>query len=230
MSYSNNWLQSLKESYMAEAKAEFENHDDCVEHFKSNGMSAADAQRKCHALSRNEESRKDNFREEVELTNDLMAIIQALCEEAGVDMKELMEETRKEMENLGKASGWDKPAPAGAPHGKLAANARDVIVKARMAQLGKRKDRDALKTGEMTAHQIEMGGEDMLHEPTAKERAKGAPAARMDMKGYDRVQDSIEKISDKFTAARARREEMQRMMDAVKKSKSGKKTARKNKR
>jgi len=28
MSYSNNWLQTLKESYMAEAKAQFENHEE----------------------------------------------------------------------------------------------------------------------------------------------------------------------------------------------------------
>ena len=194
MSYSNNWLQSIKESYKASAQTE-----------------------------------NSNLQEEVELTNDLVAIIQALCEEAGVDMKELMEETREEMKNLGHAFGWEKAAPAGAPHGKLAANARDVIVKARMAQLGKRKDRGALKTGEMTAHQIEMGGEDMIHEPTAAERAKGAPAARIDVKGYDKVQDSIEQISDKFTMARARQEEAKRIMAAVNKSKSGKKPTGKNK-
>jgi hypothetical protein len=119
----------------------------------------------------------------------------------GLDMMTLVEETRKEMENLGRAYSWDKPAPEGV----MASTDRLARVKANMARLGKRRERGALKTGEETAYKIEMGGEDLVHEPTAKERAKGAPSARVDPKGYDKVQDSIEKISDKFTTARAKK-------------------------
>lgn len=132
---------------------------------------------------------------------ELLAILDTLCEMAGLDMMTLVEETRKEMENLGHAYGWDKPAPEGV----LASTDRLARVKANMARLGKRRERGALKTGEETAYKIEMGGEDLVHEPSAKERAKGAPSARVDPKGYDKVQDSIEKISDKFTMDRAKK-------------------------
>jgi len=135
----------------------------------------------------------------------MLVIRDVICEEVGVDMTTQVEETIEQMKNLGRASGWDQPAPAGEPHGRLAANARDILVKANMARLGKRRDRGAIKSGEETAYKIEMGGEDLVHEPTAKERAEGAPSARVDPKAYDRVQNSIEKISDKFTMARAKK-------------------------
>lgn len=136
-----------------------------------------------------------------EQNEELLAILDTLCEMAGLDMVALVEETRKEMENLGRAYSWDKPAPEGV----LASTDRLARVKANMARLGKRRERGALKTGEETAYRIEMGGEDLVHEPSAKERAKGAPSARVDPKGYDKVQDSIEKISDKFTMDRAKK-------------------------
>ena len=139
---------------------------------------------------------------------ELLAILDTLCEMAGLDMVALVEETRKEMENLGHAYGWDQPAPEGV----MARTDRLARVKANMARLGKRKDRGTLKAGEETAYRIEMGGEDLVHEPTAKERAKGAPSARVDPRGFDKVQDSIEKISDKFTMKRAR----QNAFDAMK--------------
>jgi hypothetical protein len=142
-----------------------------------------------------------------EQNEELLAILDTLCEMAGLDMVALVEETRKEMENLGHAYGWDQPAPEGV----MARTDRLARVKANMARLGKRRERGALKTGEETAYKIEMGGEDLVHEPTAKERAKGAPAARRDMAGYDKVQDSIEKISDKFTLAKAKKEKQNKI-------------------
>jgi len=142
-----------------------------------------------------------------EQNEELLAILDTLCEMAGLDMMTLVEETRKEMENLGHAYGWDQPAPEGV----MASTDRLARVRANMARLGKRRERGALKTGEETAYKIEMGGEDLVHEPTAKERAKGAPSARVDPKGYDKVQDSIEKISDKFTLAKAKKEKQNKI-------------------
>ena len=111
-------------------------------------------------------------------TETLLAIIEVLCEELDIDVNVLMEETREEMKNLGHASGWDQPAPAAAPHGRLAANARDILVKAARAR-GTRSQReaaaaraDAIPAGEETAYKLEMG-KDRLHEPTAARRARG---------------------------------------------------------
>ena len=135
-----------------------------------------------------------------EQNEELLAILDTLCEMVGLDMMTLVEETRKEMDDLGRAYSWDKPAPEGV----MASTDRLARVKANMARLGKRRERGALKTGEETAYKIEMGGEDLIHEPTAKERAKGAPSTRVDPEGYDKVQNSIEDIADKFTMERHR--------------------------
>jgi hypothetical protein len=167
-----------------------------------------EAKKEADEIKKEIESRGEDDGEEkadvAQQNEELLAILDTLCEMVGLDMMTLVEETRKEMENLGRAYSWDEPAPVAAPHGKLAANARDVILLRNKARLGTRREREALKTGEDTAYKIEMGGEDRRHEPTAKERAKGAPSTRVDQKGYDKVQDSIEKISDKFTMDRAK--------------------------
>lgn len=218
MSYSNNWLQSLTESYMAEAKAEFENHEDCVEHFKNNGMSAADAQRKCHALN------KDNFKEEIELTNRLMSIIEVLCEEAGLDANELMEETIKQMEDMGRAYGWENPAP----EGEGAASARLARVKASMKRLGKRNTRYSIKTGAETARDIEDKGP-VIHEPTADRRVRARIMQGSDIPveindtNFENMQKSIEGITDRVSAEERKREDKKSIKDIFTKKTGGKK-------
>jgi uncharacterized protein YpuA (DUF1002 family) len=163
-----------------------------------------EAKKEADEIKKEIESRGEDEGEEkadvAQQNEELLAILDTLCEMVGLDMMTLVEETREEMKNLGLAYSWDKPAPEGV----MASTDRLARVKANMARLGKRRERGALKTGEETAYKIEMGGEDLVHEPTAKERAKGAPSARVDPKGYDKVQDSIEKIADKFTMDRAK--------------------------
>ena len=177
---------------------------------------ATDAVKKSAAAAAAAKAKKEaegKKKSEVQQQNEeLLAILDVLCEMAGLDVEALVEETRKEMENLGRAYSWDKPAPANKPHGSVAANARDVIVRANMARLGSKRSREGIKTGEQTAHEIERSGDDGVHEPTAAQRAKGAPSVVKDLGKFDKVQDSIEGIADKFT------------MDRVKKTQKGSRT------
>lgn len=140
-------------------------------------------------------------------TETLLAIIEVLCEELDIDANVLMEQmTRKDWQNLGHAHEWDKPAPAAAPHGSLAANARDILVKAARAR-GTRSERlaaaaraDAIPAGKETAIQIETEAPIQdVSEPSAAKRAAGAPGAVIDPKQFDRSQRSIEKITDKVS-------------------------------
>lgn len=168
MSYTNNWLNSLSEAYKSKAKKKAYVEED---------------------------------------TETLLAIIEVLCEELNIDMNVLMEQTqmtRKDFVNWGRAEGWNKPAPAAAPHGSLAANARDVLIAAARAR-GTRSQRlaaaaraDAIPAGKETALKIELEGPIQdVSEPSAAERAAGAPGAVIDPKQFDRTQGSIGKITDR---------------------------------
>jgi hypothetical protein len=86
---------------------------------------------------------------------ELLMILDVLCEMVGFDVQTLVEETIKDMENMAKAHEWDRPAPEGA----AAASDRLAGVKARMALLGKRSERvppkeptynARVKSGELT--------------------------------------------------------------------------------
>lgn len=124
-------------------------------------------------------------------TETLLAIIEVLCEELDIDVNVLMEETIEDMKNLGHAHGWDKPAPEGAAR----AAARLKAVKKNMRRLGKRGTRYLMKTGENTALETEHGP--MVHEPTAHRRATGAARVEINDREFDKVQGSIQDITDR---------------------------------
>ncbi len=128
--------------------------------------------------------KKEDIKEENE---QLLLMIDVLCEMVGVDIETLVEETRKEMENLAHAYGWDQKSPEGA----TGANERIARVRANMKRLGKRNTRDAIPAGMKTALDIELAGDD-VHERSAK---KGGGVVK-DPKAFARTQRSIEKIGD----------------------------------
>jgi hypothetical protein len=184
---------------------------------RQKGLKKAAEERAARLAAEKEAKAKAEKKPVAEQNEELLAILDTLCEMVGLDMMTLVEETRKQMRDLGHASGWDKPAPAGAPHGKLAANARDVIVQAVMAR-GTRNERiaaaaraDAIPAGVDTAYKIETDTTIKdIHEPTAERRARGEPGAVVDPRRFDKTQGSIESISDKVgevARATAKREE-----------------------
>lgn len=157
-------------------------------------------------------------------TETLLAIIEMLCEELDIDVNVLMEQmTIKDWKNLGHAHEWDKPAPAAAPHGSLAANARDILVKAARAR-GTRSQRlaaaaraDAIPAGKKTAIQIETEAPIQdVSEPSAEARAAGAPGAVVDPKQFDRSQRSIEKITDKVSEVEQARQQAANKQELIK--------------
>jgi hypothetical protein len=139
---------------------------------------------------------------------ELLAILNVLCEMAGLDMETLMEETREEMENLGRAYGWDKPAP----EGTSARDARLARVKANMRRLGKRSkrvaaDQDAFRTGDKFVQSLVDAGRKNLgmHEPTAKKRMLGRlglpggvdKPVHINDPAFDEIQNSIKGLLGK---------------------------------
>ena len=127
-------------------------------------------------------------------TETLLAIIEVLCEELDIDVNVLMEQmTRQDWKNLGHAHEWDRPAPAGAPHGRLAANARDVLVKAGMAKgtRGERvaREREQFRAGANFAQTIADAGKD-VHEREDGRVVTGLEA----LGGFDKIQSDIDGI------------------------------------
>ena len=156
----------------------------------------------------------NKLQEQIDITEDLLSLIEVLCEEAGLDANELMEETRQEMEDMGHAFGWEKPAP----EGEAAASARLARVKASMKRLGKRGTRYLIKTGAETAKNIEDKGP-VVHEPTADRRVRARIMQGSDIPAeindtnFEKMQKSIKGITD-------------RVMKSDKSDKKSKKTKR----
>lgn len=136
-----------------------------------------------------------------EQNEELLAILDTLCEMAGLDMVALMEQmTRKDFENWGRAEGWNKPAPAAAPHGKLAANARDILVKAGMAR-GTRseriaREREQFRAGPDFAERMADAGQDNVHETD-----KGVVTGLKALRGFDQIQSDIDDLAHKSRRA-----------------------------
>jgi len=132
---------------------------------------------------------------------ELLAILDTLCEMAGLDMVALMEQmTRKDFENWGRAEGWNKPAPAAAPHGKLAANARDILVKAARAR-GTRserieREREQFRAGPDFAERMADAGQDNVHETD-----KGVVTGLKALRGFDQIQSDIDDLAHKSRRA-----------------------------
>ena len=161
-----------------------------------------EAKKEADEIKKEIESRGEDEGEEkadvAQQNEELLAILDTLCEMAGLDMMTLVEETRKEMQNLGHAYSWDKPAPVAAPHGKLAANARDVIVKAVMAR-GTRneraaREREQFRAGPKFAQTIADAGKD-VHEREDGRVVTGLEA----LGGFDRIQSDIDEIERKVS-------------------------------
>jgi hypothetical protein len=148
------------------------------------------ARKAAEEAAKKKEEAKQESKTVKEQNEELLMILDVLCEMVGVDMETLVEETRKEMENLGKAYSWDKPAP----EGTMAAHDRMARVKANMARLGKRGTRDAIPSGPKTAYDIEMSG-DEVHERSAKQGG----GVTNDPKAFAKMQSSIENIGDKVS-------------------------------
>jgi hypothetical protein len=138
------------------------------------------------------DERGDTVKEQNE---ELLMILDVLCEMVGVDMETLVEETRKEMENMAKAHEWDKPAP----EGEDAASDRLARVRENMKRLGKRNTRGVIPAGPRTAAKIEGSGEKNIHEPTAAARLGGAPPVTHDPEASARIENSILKIGDEVS-------------------------------
>lgn len=140
-------------------------------------------------LAREEMAKKKSH--VAEQNEELLAILDVLCEMAGLDMEVLVEETRKEMENLGRAYSWDKPAPPGAPHGRLAANARDVIVGANRLKgtRGERaaREREEFRVGSKFAKRVADEGPDFIHNPETGGVVR-------DVGKFDAIQNDIDEI------------------------------------
>lgn len=146
------------------------------------------ARKAAEEAAKKKEEAKQESKTVKEQNEELLMILDVLCEMVGMDMETLVEETRKEMENLGKAYSWDQPAPEGV----LAAHDRMARVNANMARRGKSR----IPSGALTAGQIEVSGDD-VHEPTARARLRGAPPVTYDPKEFAKMQSSIENIGDK---------------------------------
>jgi hypothetical protein len=199
MSYTNNWTQIIrqlmteshtKEELMKLSNAELKKlHDEYTDKGDEDSQKEAKAIKDILDERGDDKEEKEEDKEDMKQQNEeLMLMLDVLCEMVGVDMETLVEETRKEMENLAHAYGWDQKSPEGA----TGANERIARVRANMKRLGKRNTRDAIPAGMKTALNIELSGDD-VHERSAKQ---GGGVVK-DRKAFDRTQRSIEKIGDK---------------------------------
>jgi hypothetical protein len=196
MSYTNNWTQIIRqlmtESHTKEELMKLSNAELKKLHGEYMDKGDEDSVKEAKVIKDILDERGDDKEEDKEdmkqQNEELMLMLDVLCEMVGVDMKTLVEETRKEMENLAHAYGWDQKSPEGA----TGANERIARVRANMKRLGKRRTRDAIPAGMGTALDIEMSG-DEVHERSAKQ---GGGVVK-DRKAFDRTQRSIEKIGDK---------------------------------
>lgn len=195
MSYTNNWTQVIrqlldeghtKEELMKLSNSELEKlHDEYKD--KDDEASQKEAKMIKDILDARGDDKEEDKEDMKQQNEELMLMLDVLCEMVGVDIETLVEETRKEMENLAHAYGWDQKSPEGA----TGANERIARVRANMKRLGKRRTRDAIPAGMKTALDIELAGDD-VHERSAK---KGGGVVN-DPKAFARTQRSIEKIGD----------------------------------
>ena len=163
-------------------------------------------------------------------TETLLAIIEVLCEELDIDVNVLMEQmTRQDWQNLGHAHEWDRPAPAGAPHGKLAANARDVLVKAGRAK-GTRDERAARareewRVGSKFAQRVADEGPFYKHNPETGgvvDNVEKADQIQNDIDGIEREVSDVENERNMSPTMRAHVENLRRLAKPPAKKTKGK--------
>jgi hypothetical protein len=159
-------------------------------HGKYLAMGTDDAKKEAAEIKKEIESRGEDDGETkpvvAQQNEELLMILDVLCEVAGFDMMTLVEETIGQMQHLAHASGWDKPAPEGA----ASASDRLKRVLANAKRLGKRRVRDAIPAGDKTQIDIEDAGEDNVHERPA---SAGGGVAR-DPIGFEGIQNDIDGI------------------------------------
>lgn len=213
MSYTNNWTQVIRqlmiESHTKEELLKLSNAELKKLHGEYSGKDDEKSQDEAKVIKGILDERGDE-EEEIqepktvkEQNEELLMILDVLCEMIGVDMETLIEQTgqmsRKDWQNFLRGAELDKPAP----EGRAAADARLAGVIANMKSLGKRKTRDTIRSGPRTAAQIEGPGEGSgkvnVHEPTAAARLSGAPSVTYDPKASARMQRDIMKIGDKVS-------------------------------
>lgn len=151
-----------------------------------------------------------------EQNEELLAILDTLCEMVGLDMMTLVEMhasgemTRDDFQNWLHAMGagprhtsTEDPRVAAARIKGAKQTAKRIGTKSQRAAAAARAD--AIPAGVDTAYDIETDTTIQdIHEPTARRRARGEPGAVVDPHRFDETQGSIENITNKLTAKKAK--------------------------
>ena len=230
MSYSNNWVNGIRktliESHTKEEIEALSTSELKKLHKEYLAKGTVEAKEEAAEIKKEIESRGEE-KSETKLDEELLVILDTLCEMVGLDMMNLVElhasgeMTRDDFQNWLHAKGAG--AKDKSTEDPRVAAARIKGAKETAKRIGTKSQRaaaaalaGAIKTGKDTAYDIETDApiED-VHEPTARERAAGAPGAVVDPTKFDRTQGSIEKITNKVSKveqARQNREEMMKRL------------------
>jgi len=163
------------------------------------------ARKAAEEAAKKKEEAKQEPKTVKEQNEELLMILDVLCEMIGVDMETLIEETgqmsRKDWQNFLRGAELDKPSPEGV----LAAQDRMARVRANMKSLGKRNTRDLIPSGAEMAGKIEISGPE-IHEPSANARLQGAPSVTRDSVAFGNIQRQIQGITDRVAETEANRD------------------------